>query len=93
MKNKVLVDPLKDADFEVELFQLLFRYGLVNETTLRNSIIRKEHREAKLRGERIQDFKIRMSEKYFISEARIDSIIYVRSNSKKDSTGDQDNGC
>ena len=91
MKKKNLETALKDAELTMDLLHLFAKYGLVNEIDLRNSIIRKEHKEAKLRGERIQDFIIRMAEKYFISETNIDSIIYIRNNSKNNPKGSNGN--
>lgn len=83
MKPKVLANALKDAELTMDILHLCAKYGLVNEIALRNSIIRKEYHEAKLNGERIQDFMIRMGKKYFCSPKTISTILYDSGNRKK----------
>lgn len=82
-----------NPDFTIELLQLFAKYGLVNEIALRNSMIRKEHQEAKLNGEKNKDFMERMAAKYFISEKAVDSIIYYSNKHKNSLSGDIEDGC
>lgn len=93
MTVKDLDNALMNPDFTIELLQLFAKYGLVNEIALRNSMIRKEHQESKLTGERNKDFMERMAAKYFISEKSVDSIIYYSTKHKNSLKGDFDNGC
>ena len=93
MTVKDIDNALMNPDLAIDLLQLLAKYGLVNDIALRNSIIRKEHHDSKLNGERGQDFMERMAAKYFISEKTVDSIIYNSHKDKHILKGEIENGC
>lgn len=93
MKTKILDNPLKDAELTMDILQLFAKYGLVNDIALRNSTIRKNYQESKVRGERISDFITKTAEQYSLSEKSVSAIIYCKEKNKNNLKGEIVSGC
>lgn len=65
-----------DPDFVVDILGVLNKYGIVSDIEIRNAMIRKEHSEAKEKGENISDFIKNAAEKYYRSPKNIEFILY-----------------
>ena len=59
-----------------QAIQLLTLEGLTNPIAVRNYFIKREFQQRRKRGEKSKDIITSLSEKYFISESSINSVVY-----------------
>ncbi len=77
MNVKEIDNIFLDPGFIVQFLELLNQYGLIDDISLRNALIRKEWIESKQKGEQNKIFKERTADKYFISEKAVEAVLYA----------------
>jgi len=70
--NNVFLNP----NFIIQMMFVLNQYGLIDDITLRNALIRKEWIDNKNNGEPNKEFLEKAAEKYCLSTKAIESILY-----------------
>lgn len=76
MKNYYLHGDIMKDELHIDLLEVFVKHRIVPQISLRNERIRHEYKAMKDEGIKAKAARIFLSEKYFLSEKNIESILY-----------------